>query len=66
MTNVETLEREREWVPHEIKTEAAAKLDEKLKHLTQISGVSMGIEKRTVSLRVFDIYSNDLVATTSA
>lgn len=53
-------------VPHEINTEAAAKLDEKLKHLTQISGVPMGIEKRTISFRVFDVNSNDLVATTSA
>lgn len=53
-------------VPHEINTEAAAKLDEKLKHLTQISGVSMGIEKRTIGFRVFDINSNDVVATTSA
>lgn len=53
-------------VPHEIKTEAGAKLDEKLKHLTQISGVSMGVEKRAIRLRVSDINSDDLVAATSA
>ena len=66
-TNVETHKvMLKERVPHEIKTEAGAKLEEKLKHLTQISCVAMGIEKRSVSFGVFDVYSNDLVATTSA
>ena len=49
-------------IPEKINAQMDAKLDEKLVHLTNIGGVSMGIKKRRSSHRVADVNSDDLSA----
>lgn len=60
---MEERERERQVpLPHEINLEMDAKLDEELIHLSQIGGVSMGVEERRGCHRVPHVHGHDLRA----